>query len=274
MRMTIQILVSAFESSINQVPKLLASLPSDVRILVVHQRQNPSLYSYDRLFSARNIEVLPFSERGIAVSRNRAATLATGDILVPTDSDVTFLPGAIETIRSGMSSLPDASVVTFQVQTPDGVPYKRYPQHPFRHNIRTIRRVSSIEIVVRNDAFTHQGLRWDTRFGINARYPGGLEQAFMANVLDHQLEAHYYPRPIVVHPRNSTGHQHSAQSAFFRGAVYARMYGPAAYLLLLPFAIRNAWRTGSPGEAGRYAVNLYRGARDFRTNSATPPQTT
>lgn len=273
MCMTIQILVAAFESSINQVPRLLASLPSDVRILVVHQRQNPSLYNYDRLFSAGNIEVLSFSERGIAVSRNRAATLATGDILVPTDSDVTFLPGAIETIRSGMSSLPDASVMTFQVQTPEGVPYKRYSQHPFRHNIRTIRRVSSIEIVVRNNAFTHQGLRWDTRFGINARYPGGLEQAFMANVLDRQLDAHYYPRPIVVHPRNSTGHQHSAQSAFFRGAVYARMYGPAAYMLLLPFAIRNAWRTGSPGEAGRYAVNLYRGARDFRANSASSPET-
>jgi len=266
--MKIQVLVAAFEDSIALVPGLVASVPASTGVLVVHQVADPAGHRYDRLFSGNNVEVVPMMERGLAVSRNRAASLATADVVIPTDADVRFLPGAIDVVAQSLAGAPDALIGTFQIQTPEGLPYKQYAAGPYRHSYRTIRRVSSIEIAVRRLAFTEHGLRWDTRFGLNARYPGGLEQAFMANGLDLGLPAHYFPRPIVTHPRVSTGHRHSVQSAFFRGAVYARLHGSLAYPLLAAFALRNAWRTGSLPDALRYTSNLYRGARDFRGQPA------
>ncbi len=266
--MTVQVLVSAWLDSINQVPALVASLPPRTPVLVIHQITGGTAYPYDRLFTGPDIEVVPCSERGLARSRNRAVSLATGDILLPTDADVNFLPGAIDRVTAAFRERHDAMLMTFQASAPDGTPYKRYARQAHRHSLLTIRRVSSIEIAVRRSAF-ETGLRWDTRFGINGRFPGGLELAFMKNVLEHGLPAYYSPQPVVTHPRDSTGHRHSAASAYFRGAIYARLYGPFAYLLLGPFALRNAWRTGSPGDMLTYVQNLYRGARDLRADSSS-----
>jgi hypothetical protein len=131
--------------------------------------------------------------------------------------------------------------------------------------------VFSIEIAVRRDAGFEHALGWDEDFGLNSRYPGGLEQAFLKNVLDLDLPAYYEPQPIVIHPPNATGYSHSPESGFFRGAVYAKLFGFGAYALLSGFAAKNSWRTGSACGALKYTGELYRGANDYLTRKKQKP---
>jgi hypothetical protein len=266
----IQVLISTYMDSIAQVPRVLKSIPEDHDVLVIHQVAEGQRYNYEDLGSRENIQIVTLSEKGLALSRNRAASLATGDILIPTDDDVEFLPGAFHRIESAFLARPDAMVCTFQAVTPDQLPYKKYSRKAARHNLNTIRRVSSIEIAVRRQAFTERHLAWDLNFGLNARFGGGLELAIMKNVLDLELPAYYVPERIVVHPKDSTGHRHTAESAYFRGAIFSRLYGGKAYILLAIFALLNAWRAGSISDGIRYVSRLYRGAHDHRRLERAP----
>jgi len=261
--MSVQILVSTFMDSIHRVPRVLASLPNETAVLVVHQIPDGKRYDYDSIFSDRCLEVIPVQERGLAKSRNRAAAMATGDILVPTDDDVIFLPDALTQISAAFSRQYDAQILTFQVVDEELKTYKTYPANRFRHNLNSIRRVYSIEIALRREAIVDRGLAWDEAFGLNSHYPGGLEQAFLKNVLDLGLPAYYEPVPIVLHPPNSTGYNHTPESGFFRGAVYAKLFGYGALPLLAGFAAKNSWRTGSVYGAMVYTRQLYLGALDY-----------
>jgi hypothetical protein len=259
---SVQILIAAYLDSIFKVPDVLATIPSDVPVLIVHQVPDGQRYQYDVIFARNRLEVVPMKERGLAKSRNRALSLAKADFLIPTDDDVRFLEGAPQVVERSFLTRADAHVVTFQVVGADGATYKSYAPRPFRHSLNTIRRVFSIEIALRREAMDC-GLGWDERFGLNARFPGGLEQAFMKNVLDLGLHAFYEPVPIVMHPPDATGYRHTPESALFRGATYAKLYGRLAYPLLAAFAAKNAWRAGSLAERARYTANLYRGARAY-----------
>jgi glycosyltransferase involved in cell wall biosynthesis len=261
--MSVQVLISCFGSSITKVPEVLKTIPPDVGVLIVHQDPDGTHGRYDCLPSRDLLEVHTTRDRGLARSRNTALKLSSADIVLPTDDDVRFLPGAFTAIRAAFQSHPDGGVITFRATDSGERAYKSYRDRPFRHNLNTIRRVSSIEIALRRNVILSWGVSWDEDFGLNARYPGGLELAFMKNVLDAGVPAYYMPVTIVSHSGLSTGHRHTAESAFFRGAAYAKLFGSASGFLLAGFALKNCWRTGSVGQAIAYTRNLYRGAGDF-----------
>lgn len=262
--MGIQILVSTYRERIHDVPTLVRSLPATTPVLVVHQNPPHNACDYPAIFDRfPNVTVISSNERGLAKSRNLGLQHSSGDIIVPTDDDVVFLPGAMDIIDEQFDVQRDAAALTFQITTPDNGVYKRYPRKSHIHTARTITRVSSIEIALRRNWLLQEGVMWDERFGLNGRYGGGLELAFMRNLIAAGCVAKYVPLPIVVHPAVSTGHNHTPESGFFRGAVYAKLYGRWSLPLLAGFAAKNAWRTGSMIGAARYTRNLFRGAADF-----------
>lgn len=260
--MSLQVLISSFGASISRVPEVLATIPPHIGVLVVHQDPDGLHGNYDKLLARSLLEVTSVANRGLARSRNLALNLSSADIVLPTDDDVRFLPGAFSAIQNAFESRPDAGVVTFQALDGGERPYKKYAAAGLRHNISSIRRVSSIEIALRRSRLP-SSVGWDEDFGLNARYPGALELAFMKNVLDAGVPAYYQPVAIVSHFGISTGHRHTAESAFFRGAAYAKLFGVASFLLLAGFAAKNSWRAGSVRQGLRYTQNLYRGAGDF-----------
>lgn len=262
--MSIEVVISTYRDSISNVPGVLATIPRTVPVLVMHQICPGAIYDYGDVLDGRTrIEAIPGS--GLAKSRNRGLERASASIVVPTDDDVRFLPGAFESIESAFMTWPAADIITFQVVDLDGRLLKNYGQRSFKHGLRTIRRVFSIEIALRRSAFVDKGLRWDERFGLNADFPGGLELAMMKNALVLGLHARHAPISIISHPRESTGHSHTSASAYFRGAVYAKLFGLAAYPLLAVFALKNAGRAGRLPDAVAYVRQLYKGATVFRS---------
>jgi glycosyltransferase involved in cell wall biosynthesis len=259
----VQVLISTLGDSIRNAPLVVESIPENIDVLIVHQKEPSDLVNYKELFPHREITVIESFDKGLAKSRNLAVSHATGDILIPTDDDVRFLTDSFTRIIDTFSECVDAQLISFQIVSKNGQTYMPYKKQSYRHNLQTIRRVSSIELAFRRDAFTQLSLRWDEDFGLNSRYAGGLEQAFMKNVLDSGLPAYYCPIPIVEHPADSTGFHHTPESGFYRGAVYAKLYGRYSRVILVAFALKNAWRTGSIAGSFRYVRYLFSGANDY-----------
>lgn len=157
--MSIQVLVSTYHDSIERVPELLKTVPEEIDVLIVHQVREGEAIDYDKIFDRRKLSIHQFHETGLARSRNRAVALATADILLPTDDDISFLPEAFGRIESCFAARPDAQILTFQALDESGSPYKRYSARGFRHNVTTIRRVFSIEVAVRREAICRYGAR-------------------------------------------------------------------------------------------------------------------
>jgi len=174
--------------------------------------------------SKGKLRFLSFQETGIAMSRNRALENAKGDILLISDDDVTFPKGAFQRIEKAFEDNPEFDILTFQVQTPSGAAYRRYPTDSFEHNRFTILAVSSIAIAMRRKSIG-PALRFDERFGLGREISAGEENIFLADALKAGLRLKYIPQVIVIHPERRPvplGHPYF----YTRGAVFKRLYGP------------------------------------------------
>lgn len=232
----IELLVSAMNRT--EPPPVLARFSaSDERpaLLVINQCtaiEPPPMFERD------GVRMVSMHERGVSLSRNRALGLARAELLAIVDDDIEYLPGSLATIRRAYRALPDADVITFQFLNRDtGLPVKHYAARPFRHDRRTIGRVSLVEMTLRRDATV--GLAFDTRFGPGATLQSGEENIFLADALRAGLRGYYWPEPICDHPGVGTGYRMwDRETAYAKGATFRRMYplawpGVAAYFALV-----------------------------------------
>lgn len=247
-----QILVSTID---NRFLGRLAGIPFDC--LVINQ-----LFEDAACASGEN--VLSYREVGLSRSRNRALDIATGDICLISDDDVDYLPEIDRVIESVFQKNPDADIITFQIQTPDGQLFKRYRNKKFWHNKRTVMSVCSIEIAFKREAVVSAGLRFDERFGLGANFPTGEEIIFLCDALDKKLNVLYYPAPIVIHSLDSSGSRLRNNSNLIeaKGAMFLRIFGIYSYFVSFVFAQRK-YRASEFGLAGFY-FKMLRGAKQFR----------
>jgi hypothetical protein len=151
-----------------------------------------------------DVEVVRLEGRGLSKSRNAALRFARTRFVWLFDDDAT------PDIEAGLSLVDRAiqegwSIVTGMVVTPDGVFFKAYPSRERRWTIWNAPKVSSIETILDVEAVRAKGLFFDERFGLGARWIMGEEFVFMASAIRAGLVAMYVPKPIAVHPLESTG---------------------------------------------------------------------
>ena len=215
---------------------------------------------------AATARIVNSTDTGLSNSRNLAIDHAIGQICLIADNDVQYLPGFEEEILRCFKRLADADLIVFQIQTPEGEPYKQYPAHEEWLSPSQVGRVSSIEIAFRLESVKRSGIRFDPLFGLGAPFPSGEENIFLQQCRHQGLRILYVPIPIVVHPRQSSGSNLSdAATVRAKGAVFYRLYGakwPAAIL-------RFAWRLPNRSEFGfiRFAGLMLRGVYEYRRRS-------
>jgi glycosyltransferase involved in cell wall biosynthesis len=178
-------------------------------------------------------------ERGLSKSRNRALSLAQGDICLIADDDISLLPEYKERILSEFRANPEADIITFQIRTPDGGFFKdNYGTDPHWHTLRSIMRVCSIEIAFRRERVLKSGIRFDERFGLGAEFPTGEEAIFLADAIRAGLRVRYVPVPIVVHGRESSGAAFARNPRLIKakGAMFLRLFGVWSMPISLLFA--------------------------------------
>jgi len=214
----------------------------DFQILVSAINHNlPKIENYDHLIinqlhdedvpEIKRDNVFNYYEKGISKSRNRALQHATADICLISDDDVRYKPDTKDKILWAFENNPKADIITFQIETPAGKPYKDYPNKKFRHDPQTLMDVSSVEIAFRKKSVIENHVRFDERFGLGSVFPTGEELVFLTDALKSNLKVLYIPEAIVIHPEESWNDKWTIKKYIqAKGALLYRVFGWKAIL--------------------------------------------
>lgn len=185
--------------------------------------------------------IFSFYEKGLSKSRNRAIEYCDSDIALISDDDVEYIENFEEIIVKSFEENPDVDIITFQIKTPDGELFKdNYQKFKFMHNMRSIMKVSSIEIAFRINSIKIKKLKFDEKFGLGTNYPTGEEVIFLSDALKQGLKILYIPLPIVFHPKESSGGMFKDNPKLIqaKGAMFYRIFGIWGYLVSFLFAFK------------------------------------
>ncbi len=240
---SLQVLICTYNEGIAGIPQLLLPARRGVSYLVSHQYSEPLSISAqhvaDALEGRHDVTLVRHQGKGLSRNRNTALENATAELLLIADDDAHFSDNAFDDIRRAMAGQPDAIAATFRISTPEGTPYKRYPERT-RHTRRSIFRISSIELVLRREALLAHGIRFDERFGLNARFPCCEEIVLSHDLLASGCLFPMFPMVIAYHSAASSGRNYqSVASCRARGALLARTLGWRGYLAMLLFGLRH-----------------------------------
>lgn len=187
----------------------------------------------------KNTTMISTRQRGSSNSRNMALANACGTLCVFADDDVSYLPNYENIILDAYERHPDADVITFQIQTTEGKPFKsNYLPKEIEHTELSILKCASIEITFKRKSIIDSGLKLDLEFGLGSKYRVHDEIIFLKDALDAGLKCIYVPIPIVVHPPESSGTNYNSELLYSKGAAFYRLFGLKGFLFNMAFSIK------------------------------------
>jgi len=169
--------------------------------------------------------VWTYYQKGVTKSKNKALKHANGEICLLSDDDVIFKPNIDKKILKAFKNNPKADIITFQIETPEGEPFKNYDKEKHWHDIKSVMKVSMVEIAFRRKVIIDNELGFDESFGLGTNFPTGSEFIFLTDALKKGLNILYIPEVIVVHPKESSGQVWDAKLIQTRGAMLYRVFG-------------------------------------------------
>ncbi|MBA2862111.1 glycosyltransferase family 2 protein [Methanococcus maripaludis] len=223
------VLITTMNENIKRVKEELLPQLKNCEVVISHQITNGSIKPYNEILG-NNVKYVYMYDKGLSKNRNNALKHATGDICIICDDDVNFVDNFEEKIKSSYSS-ESIDIVTYKSVDFDGKERKNYPKTKFKHNLKSILSVSSIEISFKRDPVISKGLTFDENFGFS-KYIGCEENIFLKDCLDNGLNVIFVPEQIVIHPIESSGTFWTEHSVYSKGAAFKRMYGTLGGLSL------------------------------------------
>ncbi|MCT7492529.1 glycosyltransferase [Aliarcobacter cryaerophilus] len=228
--MNLNILISTVDNKF-----LTRTTEIDSSTIIINQ-----LISTDKC-SVDSENVFSFYEKGLSKSRNKAIEFCNSDIALISDDDVEYIENLEEIIVKAFEENPSIDIITFQIKTPDGGLFKtNYQDFEFIHNMKSIMKVSSIEIAFKTNSIKKSNLKFDEKFGLGTNYPTGEEAIFLSDALKRGLKIKYIPITIVFHPKESSGGMFKDNPKLIsaKGAMLYRIFGICGYLVAFIFAIK------------------------------------
>lgn len=248
--MSFQLLISTMNNKFHS-----RNLTIDTSHLIINQIT-------EDIIPVKNANTINMYTTGLSLSRNQALNKASGDICLISDDDLTYIPNIDQSIQKIFNQYPDADIITFKISKSEDLDYKKYPDKPFYHNIRTLMKVSSVEIAIRREVID-SNLRFDENFGLGAKYPTGEEVIFLTDALKQGKSILFYPLNIAIHPEVSSGSDYSVNNlAKAKGAMLYRIFSAKSYLLCLAFALKH--HTKTPYTLQEFTRELISGALEYR----------
>lgn len=248
--MSFQILISTMNNKFHS-----RKLTLDVPHLIINQITKD-------IKPVKNEHTINMYDSGLSLSRNKALTNASGDICLISDDDLTYIGNIEQSIQQAFNKYPDVDIITFKISKSNGIDYKKYSDQPFYHNMRTLMKVSSVEIAIRRKAINNN-LKFDEDFGLGAKYPTGEEVIFLTDALKQGKSILFYPLNIATHPDVSSGSNYNVDNlAKAKGAMLYRVFSSKSYLLCLAFAIKHHAKT--PYTLKEFTRELIGGALEYR----------
>lgn len=258
--MKIELLISTMnKSNINNLNLDFSNLDYSTDCLVVNQcgRNETSKKGRLKLINSDTI--------GLSKSRNIAINNASKDICVICDDDVNYIKGFEEIIINSFKENEEIDILTFQIKTPEGELFKSYNSKEFKHNTKSILKVSSIEVAFRLKSIKDNNIKFDEDFGLGSQYISGEENIFLLDCLKGGLKAKYIPKPIAIHPNESSGQKLDSLAIYSKGALFFRLFGIKSVILNFIFIIKKANLIKI--SKLQSILNIYKGTLEYIKNS-------
>lgn len=230
--------------------KFQPSLQEGVEYVLVHQVYSDNLLDtdYTSRVDLQNAVYIKQKYSGLSKSRNAGLQAAKCKYAYIMDDDVVF---DIEKIQ-GVARWMDANnidIATCQFLLENGKSPKKYRQGPFKHNIFSSTRVSSIEICVNLDRLKERGIEFDERFGLGTDFPSGEEYIFLTDCIRAGLNVWFYPVVTGVHPNITSGMDFysSPKKILAKRQMLKRVFPRSAPLYIFLFWLRKIPRVYRSG---------------------------
>lgn len=201
----INILISTIDDRINHVEKVLLNPRDDIKYIIFHQYMGEAYKRIPPNLKRSDVTIFQMEGKGLSKSRNYTIKLATGDIALFADDDLTYRPNYIKNLINAFLSNPDADVILFKIKTsPDEPEYKNYPEYKVDLKDKLLS-ISTPEIAFKVESVKKLGLFFDERFGAGQELLIGSEETiFIEDCLKKGLKVIFVPEYITEHPYEST----------------------------------------------------------------------
>ncbi len=250
--MTLKILIATMNGDFFKKSK---SVPAEY-LLINQYDKEPIKIDEKNIFN--------FKEKGLAKSRNHAIENANSDICLISDDDLTYMDNVEQIITNAFYEHGNADIITFQLQTPDGDMYKKYKPQKFWHTQKTLMGVCSVEIAFKLKSINKIKLRFDEKFGLGSEFPTGEEIIFLTDALKKGLKILYIPKPIVIHPLETSGKDYTNISLIeAKGAMFYRIFGILGYIASLLYAYKKY--KFSPFSFKEFSFMIVNGIKNYRS---------
>ena len=199
MNMRLEVLLSCMnQEGLSIIEK--CKIKSDV--LVINQH---SYNAYiETIRNGSQVRMLTVNQRGLSKSRNLALSLASGDICVFCDDDVTYLDGYDKTIVEAFNALPEADIIIFDTVMLN-VSSQRKPILKVREAPK-YRSYGSVRIAFRLNSVRRANIWFDPNFGAGATFSSGEEALWLQAARRKGLRIYEFPATIcAVDYAQSTG---------------------------------------------------------------------
>lgn len=211
---------------IYSLTEYIGEIPDEFLLIISHQITNNK--KYDDVISGNNIEVIGRYETGLSRSRNvllDAAIKSNVDYLIISDDDVRYDSEGLKKLFKKLINC--GCHYQLQSKCPDGRLRKEYKKKPYKLGRKNIFGVSSIELCLNIPAINKDGLFFDEKFGLGAKYPAGEEPIFLSDALDKGHEIEFLPLTVTIHPEVSSGLLLFSDERMIhaRGALFRRCFG-------------------------------------------------
>ena len=218
----------------------------DLSYVVVHQ--SPTARP-EALLARPDVIYIAQEGRGLSRSRNAAIEAATGEHLFVLDDDVAFDPDAAARL-AGLAERHGADVACCYHRFTDGTTTLR-SHAPLTLTRSRIGSVTSIDLSFARRAIVDAGVRFDTDFGLGARYPSCEEAVFLGDCLSAGLRAVRFPVEVCTHPPESSGTDFysSPERALVRRRMLERIFGRGAPLFVAAFWAKKLPQAARHGHA-------------------------
>lgn len=203
--MKLNILISTFNERIADVKNVLLPVQEDVEYIVSHQYTREQFKVIPLELCRGDVTVSQIPGKGVTKSRNNAIRLATGDIGLFCDDDVTYRQEYINRVKKTFAEHRDIDIALFKIKTrPEEPEYKNYPTR--KGELKKLSHaISTLEIAFNIDRIKEKKIWFDERFGAGQELLINTDETiFVEDCLRHGCKVLFVPEYIVEHPYEST----------------------------------------------------------------------
>lgn len=183
------------------------------------------------------------AERGLSRSRNVALSKATADICLLVDDDEILEDGYATKIVSEFNNNPDAGLITFNLESIEGISKRYVNRERKRLYFYNIMRYGSARIAFRRLQVINRRILFAPNFGAGTDISSGEDSLFLHDCLARGI--HAYSSPIVIAKINDG----DGNSCWFKGynekyfidlgSIFASMSPKYANLWILQYVLRH-----------------------------------